>query len=205
MRLDQSFLTYRELSRRVRQHLNQEHRFAHSVRVARFAERLAYRHHQSPARARIAGMLHDLARLYPPERLLTECEARGMTLTPYERAHPTVLHARLGAELAREMFGVHDPAVLSAIAKHTLGDAQMSRLDCILYVADTAEPGRTFAERASLASLAMRDLTQATRAALTLAMEHFGERGLEPAPQTLAALEALNTATITDQLSGRSA
>jgi len=150
-------------------------------------------------------MLHDLARLYREERLLAECDARGMALNSYERAHPLVLHARVGAELAREMFSVDDPAVLSAICKHTLGDAQMSRLDCILYVADTAEPGRNFAERASLASLAMRDLTEATRAALSLAMAHFRKKGLEPAPQTLAAVHALHAAEPTDQLSGRSA
>ncbi len=151
-------------------------------------------------------MLHDLARLYPPERLLAECEQRGMTIDAHEREHPTVLHARLGAELAKSMFGVEDAAVLSAIRKHTVGDAAMSRLDCILYVADTAEPGRTFAERASLASLAMRDLTEATRVALSLSMEHFREKGLEPAPQTLAALRALRvTDSTTDALSGRSA
>jgi len=151
-------------------------------------------------------MLHDLARLYAPGRLLAECAARGMALNVYERAQPVVLHARLGAELAKEMFAVDDPAVLSAIGKHTLGHAKMSPLDCILYVADTAEPGRTFAERASLASLAMCDLKEATIAALSLAMEHFRGKGLEPAPQTLAAMRALRlNESTTDELSGRSA
>ncbi|MBV9149993.1 MAG: bis(5'-nucleosyl)-tetraphosphatase (symmetrical) YqeK [Candidatus Eremiobacteraeota bacterium] len=195
-----------ELGRRVRQHLNQEHRYAHSLRVARLAERLAYRHGESRHRARIAGMLHDLARLYPEERLLAECAQRGMPVNDYERAYPLVLHARVGAELATEMFGVQDPEILSAIRKHTLGDAQMSPLDCIVYVADTAEPGRTFPQRASLESLVMRDLTEATRVALELAIEHYQKKGLAAAPQTLAALQALGAAeALTGEVSDRSA
>ena len=176
------------------------------MRVARFAETLANRHGESARKARLAGMLHDLARLYSEERLLKECEGRGMIIDEYERAHPLVLHARLGAELAKERFGVEDDAVLSAIRKHTLGDADMSPLDCILYVADTAEPGRTFAERASIATLAMQNLQEATRAALLLATEHFRIKGLQPAPQSAAAVRALRLRERKmDELSERSA
>ncbi len=37
-------MTFTQLARRVREHLGQEHRYAHSVRVARYAELLAKRH-----------------------------------------------------------------------------------------------------------------------------------------------------------------
>lgn len=151
-------------------------------------------------------MLHDLARLYSEDRLLAECAQRNMLVEPYERAHPVVLHARLGAELAREMFGMTDSAVLSAIRKHTLADADMTALDCILYLADALEPGRTFAQRASLASLAMHDLRAATRATLSSTIELLRERGLEPAPQTLAAAYTFRVRLdAEEQFSGRSA
>ena len=39
-----------------------EKRYAHTLRVARTAEELAYRHGIDPARARLAGLLHDAAR-----------------------------------------------------------------------------------------------------------------------------------------------
>jgi len=199
-------LTFARLCARVREHIGQEHRYEHCVRVARFAEQLAFRHGESPARARIAGMLHDLARLYSADRLLKECEARKMPVDFYEGAHPIVLHARLGERLASEMFGIDDPAVLSAIRKHTLADAQMSALDCILYVADAAEPGRSFPQRAALASLAMRDLTEATRATLAVTAGHVRAQGFEPAPKTLAAMRALGVdASAVEELSGRSA
>jgi predicted HD superfamily hydrolase involved in NAD metabolism len=174
-------------ARRVREHLAQAHRYAHTLRVARMAAHLAHVHGADVARARLAGMLHDLARLYPAERLLRECAARGMSIDPFERANPIVLHARLGAELAREAFGIDDEAVLSAIRKHTVGDAAMTPLDQILFLADGLEPGRSFPERGELAALAFRDLRAAMRAMLASTFTYLRERHLSVAPQMLAA------------------
>ncbi len=174
-------------ARRVREHLAQEHRFAHTLGVARTAERLAAAHGEDTARARIAGLLHDLARLYSGERLLRECAERGMPIDAFEHAHPIVLHARLGAELARDDYGVTDEAVLSAIRKHTVAAATMSPLDAILYLADGLEPGRDFAARPALLDLAMRDLDAAMGALIENGLVYLRSRGLAAAPQTLAA------------------
>jgi predicted HD superfamily hydrolase involved in NAD metabolism len=174
-------------ARAVREHLGQRHRYAHVVRVARFAESLASAHGVEPLRARTAGMLHDLARLYSPDRLLRECAERGMPVDAFERAQPIVLHARLGAELARERFGIEDEGVLSAIRKHTLADAVMSPLDAVVYLADGLEPGRDFADRAELAALALRDLDGAMRAVLASSIAYLLERDLAISPHTLAA------------------
>jgi len=177
-------------AREVRAALDQRHRYAHVLRVARMAARLARAHGIDPLHARIAGMLHDLARLYPADRLLRECAERGLAIDAFERAHPVVLHARLGAELARERFGVDDPAILSAIRKHTLADAVMSPLDKVVYLADGLEPGRDFADRTALAALAFRDLDAAMRASVASSIAYLRERGLTVAPQTLAAAES---------------
>ena len=176
------------LARGVRTRLGREHRYAHTVRVARLADRLAQQHGEDALRARVAGLLHDVARLYLPERLLGECEARDMPVDAFERRHPVVLHARLGAEIAREAFGIDDPAVLSAIRCHTLGALGMSRLDTIVYLADGLEPGRVFEKREAFEALAFRDLEAATIAVLRSSLAYLRGRNLEAAPQTLAAL-----------------
>jgi predicted HD superfamily hydrolase involved in NAD metabolism len=176
--------------RRVRKELGQEHRYAHTLRVARFAEQLARAHGENAAQARVAGLFHDLARLYSARRLLEECAARGLPIDPFERANPIVLHARLGAELARDRFGVDDEAVLSAIRKHTVGDAQMSRLDRIVFLADGLEPGRTFSARRGYADLSLRDLDGAMRAVLASTMRYLHDRDLAIAPQMRAAAAA---------------
>jgi predicted HD superfamily hydrolase involved in NAD metabolism len=179
---------------RVREHLGQEHRYEHCVRVARLADLLAQRHRLDAGKARIAGMLHDLARLYPARRLLSECEAREMTIDAFERANPIVLHARLGAELARDQFAVEDPEILSAIAKHTLGDAVMSPLDCVVYLADGLEPGRAFPERAALLAVASRSLGSAMHLTLLASMRYLQEQGMAAAPQTAAAVQTFGAA-----------
>jgi predicted HD superfamily hydrolase involved in NAD metabolism len=181
-------LRFAELARGVREALGQDHRYAHVVRVARLADRLAQRHGENPARARLAGLLHDLARLHSMDALLAECEARGLTIDAFERRNPIVLHARLGAELARERFGVDDEGVLDAIRRHTLGAPDMSRLDAIVYVADGLEPGRDFPEREAMERLAFADLDRALEAVLRSSVRYLRTRGLEAAPQTLAAL-----------------
>lgn len=180
-------MTYTRLAAQVRAHLSQDRRYEHTVRVARCADVLAQRHGADAARARLSGMLHDLARLFPAVRLVAECESRRMPIDAFERAHPIVLHARLGAALAREAFAIHDPAVLSAIAKHTLAAPAMSRLDCVVYLADGLEPGRTFAERDGLWELALRDLDGAMRAMLAATLRAMARKGMAVAPQTLAA------------------
>jgi predicted HD superfamily hydrolase involved in NAD metabolism len=182
-------MNFTQLSKRVRSHLGQYHRYAHCVRVARMSENLARRHGADPSKARIAGMLHDLARLYPANRLLRESEQYGVAIDAYARDNPIVLHGPLSARLARDQFGITDPEVLSAIAKHTLADAEMSTLDCILYLADSLEPGRDFAERAELADLAARDLRAAMGATIASSLRYVTQRQLPIAPQTAAAMK----------------
>lgn len=121
-------------------------------------------------------MLHDLARLYSPERLLAESQARRFAVSAREHERPVLLHARLGAALAREIFGVEDREVLSAIEKHTTGGADMSPLDCVVYLADSLEPNRRFPERAELWDLALSDLAGATRKAMRLSELHQAKK-----------------------------
>jgi predicted HD superfamily hydrolase involved in NAD metabolism len=175
----------------VRAHLDQDHRYEHVVRVARCADVLAQHHGVDASKARIAGMLHDLARLYTGSRLIEECERRRIVIDDFERANPIVLHAPLGAALAREEFGIDDAEILSAIAKHTTGAAEMTPLDCIVYLADSLEPGREFPERDALWKLALSDLHAATAATIESSLDYLARQERAAAPQTLAALTML--------------
>jgi predicted HD superfamily hydrolase involved in NAD metabolism len=178
-----------EIARAVREAIGQDHRYAHVIRVTRLADKLAQRHGEDANAARLAGLLHDVARLFSGERLLAECEARGLAIDAFERRNPIVLHARLGAEIAHERFGIADERVLDAIRRHTVGAPRMTRLDAIVYLADGLEPGRDFPEREALESLAFRDLDAAMRALLESSLAYLGTRGLDAAPQTIAALK----------------
>ena len=57
-----------------------------------------------------------------------------------------LLHAKLGACFANELYGVTDPEILSAIIWHTTGCPEMSLLDKIVFIADYMEANRNQAE-----------------------------------------------------------
>jgi predicted HD superfamily hydrolase involved in NAD metabolism len=195
-------LTQREIARAVRRELDQAHRFAHTLRVARLAGSLARAHGADAAAAVTSGLLHDVARLWSADDLLRECVRRGMALDEFELANPIVLHAPLGAEIARESYGVRDERVLDAIRLHTLGAPAMAPLAQIVYLADSLEPGRDFPERAAQHRLALADLNAATLAVLTTTAEYQYRRGYAIAPRTVAAIEWYAQAMAAEQTGG---
>ena len=66
----------------------------------------------------------------------------GLILDEILSANPHLLHADVSAIVARDTFSVSDTQVLDAIACHTLGRPYMSPLSCIVFLADSIEPGR---------------------------------------------------------------
>lgn len=117
-------------------------RLEHILRVEQMAIELAIQHQLDPARAAQAGLMHDLAKFFKPQRLLQMAQAEGLTLDPVDIANPHLLHAVVGAIVARDEFGIQDEAVLDAIRDHTLGCPGMSELSCVVFLADSLEPGR---------------------------------------------------------------
>jgi predicted HD superfamily hydrolase involved in NAD metabolism len=118
---------------------------AHSERVATSAVALARRFGVDEADAELAGLLHDYAREETEERLLALSEELQVPVTTFEREHPSLLHARVGAALVRRDLPGTGESVLSAIEVHTVGALPMSSLDEIVYLADMVESGRDFA------------------------------------------------------------
>ncbi len=166
-------------------------RLEHVVGVAGTAAELAERFGADPEKARIAGLLHDLVRQWPPERLLAACLERGLAVSDFDREHPLVrLHGLLAAHLAEEWFGIQDLDVQAAIASHTLGRPHMSLLERILYVADYCEPGRGLqAEDVRVA--ARVDLDAALRLAMDRTIAYLLERGRAIHPQAVEARNAI--------------
>jgi len=108
----------------------------HVAAVAAEARRLAVRFGEDAEQAETAGWLHDISAVIPDENRIAAAEAFGLAVLPEERTLPMIVHQRLSAVIACELFGVRDPAVLSAIACHTTLNAGASRLDTLVFVAD---------------------------------------------------------------------
>ncbi len=108
----------------------------HCEKVAREAARIARSLGAAGRRAELAGWLHDVSAIFPPEERLEMARAWGVEILPEEAAFPLLLHQKLSAILAREIFGVEDAGVLSAIRCHTTLRPGATRLDKIVFVAD---------------------------------------------------------------------
>ena len=117
-------------------------RFEHTMGVTYTAACLAMRYGADQEKARMAGLLHDCAKYLSPKEKISGCMKYGLTVSEFEEKNPELLHAKLGAAIAREKYGIDDPEILSAITWHTTGKPGMDLLDKILYIADYMEPNR---------------------------------------------------------------
>jgi predicted HD superfamily hydrolase involved in NAD metabolism len=117
-------------------------RYIHCLRVAEEAGRLARQHHQNEEKARLAGLLHDLARDLSFDTLLALAARFGLMVGPEERVNPVILHAPVGAALLRSKWGIKDEAVLKAVSLHTVAAPEMDDFCQLIYLADIIEPGR---------------------------------------------------------------
>lgn len=153
----------------VRQLITPE-RYRHTIGVRDTAVGLAERYGCSTEKAEIAALLHDVARDLPEGELLRIAEGRiaegriagggeGDAPVPRELLYqPIVLHARVGAIIARTRFGIRDPEILRSIEVHTTAAAGMGLLDRIIFVADYVEPGRTMEDVDAVRALVEYDL-----------------------------------------------
>ena len=163
-------------------------RYDHTLRVAETAERLAGLHGLDPAKARLAGLLHDLSRETSGEELLRIAEERGASVGGPEREKPMLLHGPVAAELARTELGVGDEAVLEAIRVHTTAATGMGLLALAVFVADKTEPGREGEWVEELRELAKGSLREAARASLASSISYTEERGRAVHPRSREAL-----------------
>ncbi len=137
-------------------------RLQHILRVETMAAELAVAHGVDVTRAAWAGLLHDLAKYFPPEKLLAMATEAGLPMTEVDTADPHLLHADVSALVARQQFGITDEQVLAAVANHTLGFPGMDELSCIVFLADSLEPGRgQTPELEELRQIAQQNLQEA--------------------------------------------
>lgn len=174
----------------AREHLSSK-RYAHTLRVADTAERLAKLHGLDPEQARLAALLHDSARETGKEEILRVAEEQGIRTNDLERERPMLLHGPVAAELAREELGVEDDAVLEAVRAHTTGEPGMRPLALVLYVADKIEPERHQPGVETLRKLALKDLRRAATVALDRSISYNEERGRPTHPKSYETLEWL--------------
>ncbi len=165
-------------------------RYEHTMGVAYTCQALAMRYEYDLHKAEIAGLLHDCAKRFDNETMLSKCEKREIPMTDSELRDPSLLHAKLGAWFARERFDVNDQEILTAITCHTTGKKEMTLLDKILYVADYIEPTRYKASNLSeMRKMAFIDLDLACFSIMESILQYLATTNCPIDPLTEEACE----------------
>ena len=166
-------------------------RVAHVLGCRDTAVELAKRWGANTTDAARAGILHDITKAIDGPLQLTLCAAYGKILSDFSRKYPKTLHALTGSLVAERIFGENEE-VVSAIAWHTTGKANMTLLQKIIYVADYMEPCRNFPGVEKLRELAFTDIDGALKLGLEMTLEHLNRQGNEVSPESREALAWLN-------------
>lgn len=153
---------FRKIQKKLYKKLD-SHRYQHTLGVMYTCAALAMVHGVDLGKAQTAGLLHDCAKCIPNEKKLKLCKKHEIPVTPFEKENPFLIHAKLGAYLARKKYKVEDEEILSAIRCHTTGKEAMTALEQILFIADYIEPTRSTAPHLErLRRLAFQNLDQCT-------------------------------------------
>ncbi len=166
-------------------------RVRHCLGVEESAVALARHWGADPAKAALAGLLHDCGKSLPVEEMAQRAARAGFEVDRLCERSPGILHAPASADLARHDLGFDDEEVLSAIFWHTVPHQEMTLLETIVSVADAIEPNRDFAGVDELRGLAERDLTEAFRKSLALTMVYVLNGGWVLHPGSVAVYNEL--------------
>ena len=165
-------------------------RIPHVLGTEQEAIRLAERYGADVEKARVAALLHDCTkRLNLPEQLAL-CRRYGIGLDELEERTLKLLHAKTGAAIAREVFGV-DGEIYSAILWHTTGRPGMTLLEKIMYLADYIEPSRAFPGLEELRRACYENLDAGLRMGLEMTIREMNELGTPVHRATVEARDAL--------------
>ncbi len=158
-----------------------DERFCHSIGVMELAEELAQIYGADAEKAKIAGLIHDVAKNFLREEqlLLVKKAYEGRENDPIVFANKALWHGPAGAEYLKEKFDI-DYEIYSAVFYHTIGKEDMTLLEKIVYLADCIEEGRDkeFDWAKDARDLARDDLDRAIIEVTDRSLKSIIDRGL---------------------------
>lgn len=157
-----------------------EARFEHTMGVMYTCAALAMVYGYDLEDAQAAGLLHDSAKCIPNKKKLKLCSQHDIPVSDFEKDHPFLLHAKLGAYVAESKYDIKNEEILTAITYHTTGRPEMGLLEKIVYISDYIEPMRDKAPNLSrVRKIAFEDLDECMYEILKDTLEYLGENPKE--------------------------
>jgi predicted HD superfamily hydrolase involved in NAD metabolism len=173
-----------DIKKRLKKMLS-ENRYNHSIGVMEASRGLSKIYGVHTGKAVLAGLLHDCARDLTATETFSICEKYGIKIDDFMKKQPKLLHGIVGSFIARDIFGVTSPDVLSAVENHTMGREGMDKLSAIVFVSDYIEDGRSFPGVEEIRRIAKVSLKKAVVACLDCSISYLISRGRAIHPQTV--------------------
>ncbi len=165
-------------------------RYEHTLGVAYTAAALAMRYDYDIMKAFEAGLLHDCAKCMTHEERLNYCKKNNLEVTEIEKKNPSLLHAKVGADLSNRKYGIIDEDICNAVRFHTTGRPDMTLLEKIIFIADYLEPHRCEAEDLPIVrKQVFVDIDSALRTILSDTLVFLEKSGNEIDPMTVKTYE----------------
>jgi len=183
-------MDYEQMTEKLRGMLS-KNKFEHSIQVKDSAVKLAFIHNGDIEKAAVAGLLHDCAKCMTNQDLLIKAKKYSILLDDVLRKEPGILHAAVGAEIAKGEFEVTDSDILDAIRHHTTGNEKMGLLEKIIYIADYISEDRKFPEIEDLRKVVQEDLNAGVLMGMDLTIKHVISKGGLIHPITINARNSL--------------
>lgn len=179
----------------IRERLS-EKRFNHSINVSNEAVRLANLYGADEQKAKIVGLLHDIAKEVPEYDQKQFINEHGVELNSIEKVSPKLLHSISGMLFLRDVLKIEDADMLNAVLYHTTAREGMSQLEKVLFVADFTSEERTYDGVEKVRELSNVSLDKAMMCGLSLVIEEIVGKQLPMAISTALAYNELTLKTM---------
>lgn len=183
-------LTQEQILEKLKQMIS-EKRLKHSLGVKTVAVHLASTYGVDIEKVSIAALLHDCAKGYNLEQSVELCKELDVELDEITRKCEKLIHAPLGAKIAKVQFGIEDTDILDAIAYHTTGRENMSIFEKIICLSDYIEPLRDFPGVERMRETAYKDIDRALVMALESTIKNVLSKNELLHPKTVIARNSL--------------
>lgn len=171
---------YEELYNDVKSILS-EKRFKHTEGVVERAIEYAEIYNVNIEDAKKAAIIHDIAKEFSKEQSYEILEKYGVPLDEVEEENFNLVHAKLGAAIAKYKYGLSDE-IVNAVKYHTTGKENMTDLEKIIYLADATEPNRKYMDEGNdltlneLVDLIKTNLDEGLRYVLKWTLQYILEK-----------------------------
>jgi nicotinate-nucleotide adenylyltransferase len=127
-----------------------------------------------------AALLHDITKYYSNDDNVALIKEHFDNFEEILNNYTTpILHAYSARVIAENVYGIKDEDILNAITHHTVGKANMTIYEQIIFVSDYIEPNRTYKSSIKVRKIAEESLDLATYTAIDDTITHYEKIGGE--------------------------